>query len=159
MAEGTLLVPNTTGGFPVDGVVIATAAAAVPAGSSFRQGAAIGDGGGSGNFAAVSASKDLLTSALSIGGPFIALPAGTTNGAVLTQGQTGVEITIQPGGSVTYTIASVAPTAAPTLFRTTANPVGASSALVDQINLASGSAAYITASTAPTTGTLCYRTI
>ena len=42
MSEGTVLVPNTAGGFPVDGVGV-TAAAALTAGQAIRQIAAIGD--------------------------------------------------------------------------------------------------------------------
>ncbi|GAC1537828.1 MAG: hypothetical protein NVS3B10_29350 [Polyangiales bacterium] len=105
------------------------------------------------------ADGSLTATATAIGGAMLSMPAATANGTALSSGPTGTEITIQPGGSVTYTIAASAPGAPPTLYRTTANPVGSASAITDQINLASGVLAYVTAWTAPTVGLLTYRTI
>lgn len=127
-------VPVTPGsGDNIDAVTLTTGF-----GSVFRQRVSIGDVNG-------------------IGGPFLAMVTPSTNGTALTSGPTGVEVTIPSGGSYTYTVASSAPTAAPTLLRTITN--SGSSSIIDQINLASGNLVYVTATTAGTTQALSYRTI
>jgi len=152
MAEGTVLVPNTAGGFPVDGVGV-TAAAALTAGQAIRQIAAIGDATVAANIAKVNATGDQLTSSIGIGGSLVAMVTPSTNGTVLTSGTTGLSVHLPPGASYTYTLASTAPGAAPTLLITTSNPSTATSTLIDQINLAAGTLAYVTATTAGATAT------
>lgn len=120
-----------------------------------RQRICIGDPTTGPNLARVDSSGNLYVnvvgtitnSPIQIGGAFTALPTPTTNGAVLTPGNVGIEFTIPPGCSVTYTIATVAPVSAPGLVRTTSNPASAISAITDQINLSSSANVYLTGET------------
>ena len=141
MAEGSVLVPNTAGGFPVDGIGV-TAPAALAGGQAIRQAATIGDGGGAANFAKVDTNGNQLIIATPIGGAFVALPAGPyTNGVAVTSGIIGVEITALSGGTVSYTIAVAQPVAAPVSFRIV------QSGATDQINVNAANVVYITAIT------------
>lgn len=92
--------------------------------------------------AKIDANGNQLIIASPIGGAFSALPAGPyTNGVALTSGTRGVEVTSLAGGTVSYTIASAQPSAAPTLFRTVA------SGATDQIDVNAPAVVYITATT------------
>lgn len=94
---------------------------------------------------------DALISALGIGGPLVAMVAPSTNGTLVPSGTTGFAAHLPPGAAYTYTLASSAPAAAPTLLVTTANPSTATSTLIEQVNLAAGTLAYVTATTAGAT--------
>lgn len=96
----------------------------------------------SGNKAKADANGNQLVIALASGGPFIALPAGPyTNGVALTSGTRGVEITSFAGGTVSYTVQTTQPVAAPPNFRTV--PSG----ITDQIDVNTANLCYITATT------------
>jgi hypothetical protein len=145
---------------PVTGVPVVgwgvTSPSALPAGQAIIQEYILRDINGNRLLCNSDGSITVQVEALpSIGSAFQSLPAPTTNGAVLTNGPTGVEITLVPGTSVTYTIAAAQPTSAPTLVRTIQNPAGATSYVVDQINCAAGVGVYLTA----VTGVPFYRSI
>lgn len=119
MAEGSVLVPNTAGGFPVDGFGV-TAPAALTAGQAIRQAIALGDSVVAGNVAKIDANGNQLIIAYPIGGPFIPLPAIVATGVALGQGPTGVEIVVPQGsGSVTYAISQTPTPVVPTLAAST----------------------------------------
>jgi hypothetical protein len=133
-----------------------------------RQIAVIGDPVNAANVAFVDSTGYLYVNVRGVGGAtpvgvtptpagsaFVALPAPTTNGAPLSSGIIGTEISVAPGASVTYTIAAAQPVSAPTLVRTTANPISSVSWITDQISLAAGVQVYVTASS----GTLLYRVV
>ena len=78
---------------------------------------------------------------------FLALPTPTANGTPLSAVGVGIEFRVPPGGSITYTVASLTPTSPPSQTTTISNPSNASGNLVDQVMFPSGLQVYVTAAT------------
>lgn len=78
-----------------------------------------------------------------IGGAFTALPAATTNGALVTPGANGIRFWLPAGSSVSFTKAASQPGAAPTLVSTLTG--NANGPYVDVNVVAATAGVYLTA--------------